>query len=556
MHSIKSVTDRELLPHTGRVIQDIGSLHARVHRAVQRALSGGKSDADAAGRLLLAIPAHTSGAVLLEVETVLMRADPRFWIALEDARDWLYWEEPGKSIHQLTGADTVPAVSVKAMFADGRVREQAVRLLTASGSLAALPVLGLRAADWVPQVREAARDAILFRLADDVDGAALAAIAPMALLLAGRWEGRWLAEYVTRRLAEASSERVVTRLLESPDLRLRRTAYQVLADSGTLDLKRAVDAAVSDRDIVIRVRCAEFAKRLARDAGSIVQVRRMLASSTPVVRAEALVALNRLGDVDAVRDALPDRSGLVRGTARFCLRPHGIDVADTYRRLLGSEPEVVTPGAVAGLAEVGTATDVDLINPLLDHPRVKVRVEAIRAICRLASAIDTGRMLALISENPSPAIIREATSAIIAHGAGLEPERLLALLEPSRPVPVRLAVRRLFASRDTAWRLAVDVALLADPDETVAEHAKNDLKAAMQQQLYTRPSGQAAEMLSTHLADADRLLAPPTARLLRFILGMPRAIDPDGMADATDAATQSPTAIASEPRRLRWLRRR
>ena len=129
MHSIKSVTDRELLPHTGRVIQDIGSLHARVHRAVQRALSGGKSDADAAGRLLLAIPAHTSGAVLLEVETVLMRADPRFWIALEDARDWLYWEEPGKSIHQLTGADTVPAVSVKAMFADGRVREQAVRLL-------------------------------------------------------------------------------------------------------------------------------------------------------------------------------------------------------------------------------------------------------------------------------------------------------------------------------------------------------------------------------------------------------------------------------------------
>lgn len=540
-----------------------------VHRAVQRALSGTMSDAESAGRLLMAIPVTTSGAVLLEVETVLMTADPRFWIALEEARGWLYWDKPYESFHQLASTDTVPAACVKALFPDGRVREQAVRLLAKSGSLAALPVLGLRAADWVPQVRQAAREAISDRLAGDVDGAALTAVAPMALLLAQRRQGRWLAEEVTRRLADASSVHVVTRLLDSPDLRLRRAAYQVLTDAGMLELERAVHAALHDRDIVIRSRCAELAKRMATDATDVTDssstalIQQLLASRTPVVRAEALLALNRLGQLDTIKAALPDRSSMVRGTARFCLRPHGIDVVAIYRQQVSGDADAVTAGAVAGLAEVGTAADTDIITPLLNHPRVKVRVETIRALQSLAPEIDTEQMLALIEENPSPAITRQAVVAVLARGAGLDPDRLLVLLEPARPVPVRLAARRLLASRDMAWRLAVDVMLLADADDTIAERARADLEAAMQQQLYTKPTAQAAELLTTHLADADRLLAPATARLLRFILGMPRPVEPqepaDSMGFAPAEAVTSAEALTERvrhPKRLRWLRRR
>ena len=527
------------------------------------------SDAESAGRLLMAIPVTTSGAVLLEVETVLMTADPRFWIALEEARGWLYWDKPYESFHQLASTDTVPAACVKALFPDGRVREQAVRLLAKSGSLAALPVLGLRAADWVPQVRQAAREAISDRLAGDVDGAALTAVAPMALLLAQRRQGRWLAEEVTRRLADASSVHVVTRLLDSPDLRLRRAAYQVLTDAGMLELERAVHAALHDRDIVIRSRCAELAKRMATDATDVTDssstalIQQLLASRTPVVRAEALLALNRLGQLDTIKAALPDRSSMVRGTARFCLRPHGIDVVAIYRQQVSGDADAVTAGAVAGLAEVGTAADTDIITPLLNHPRVKVRVETIRALQSLAPEIDTEQMLALIEENPSPAITRQAVVAVLARGAGLDPDRLLVLLEPARPVPVRLAARRLLASRDMAWRLAVDVMLLADADDTIAERARADLEAAMQQQLYTKPTAQAAELLTTHLADADRLLAPATARLLRFILGMPRPVEPqepaDSMGFAPAEAVTSAEALTERvrhPKRLRWLRRR
>jgi hypothetical protein len=539
-------------------------LPVAAHRAIRRVLSGTKQDADFAGRLLMAIPASTAAAALLEVETVLMRADPRFWIVLEGVRDWLCWDEPGATFHRPPdSSDTVPALCVKALFADGRTREQAVRLLAASGSLAGLPVLGLRAADWVPQVRETARAAIVSRLNADVDGAALATVAPMALHLARRYHGRWLAELTTERLAGAAHERVLNRLLTSSNTGLRRAAYQALADSGTLDLERATHGALRDRDIVIRSRCAELAARLAVDAGSVSPVRQLLASTTPLVRTVALGALHRLDERDAIEATLADRSALVRGTARFYLKPHGIDFAAIYRQLLSGEADTVSPGAVAGLGEVGSATDTDVILPLLSHPRVRIRVEAIRALQALAPRINTADMLALIEENQSPAVTRQATTAILARGTGIDADRLLALLAPQRPVPVRLAARQLLAARDSAWRLAVNVMLLSDPEDAVSRRAMTDLKVALQQQIYTKPSGKTAELLAAHLPDADRFLPPATARMLRFVLGLPQPAEPTlrlgpGLPATAEPEVCSPQVTTSvrEASRARWWRRR
>ncbi len=537
-----------------------GPLPVEAHRAIQRVPSGTKCDADSAGRLLMSIPANTAEAVLLEVETVLMTADPRFWIALEGARDWLCWDTPGAKLHHPpAGSDTVPALCVKALFADGRTREQAVRLLAESRSLAALPVLGLRAADWVPQVREAARAAILDRLSDDFDGADLTTIAPMALHLARRSHGRWLAEQITDRLVGPSYERVVNRLLTSSNLGLRRASYQALSTTGTLGLERAVHGALHDRDIVIRSRCAETAARLAVDAGSAPPMRHLLASTTPLVRAVALGALNRLGEQKAIEATLADRSALVRGTARFYLKPHGVDFAGIYRQLLAGDADAVTPGAVAGLAEVGSASDTDVILPFLGHPRVKIRVEAIRALQAIGPAVDTDDMLALIEANQSPAVTRQATSAILARGAGVDAGRLLALLGPERPLPVRLAARHLLASRDSAWRLAVNVMLLSDPEDAVARRAMSNLEVALQQQIYTKPSGTTAELLAAHLPDADMLLPPATARLLRFILGAPRPMEPAACTEP-DHPTVADLEVPSRPHSTSvkdagWVRR-
>lgn len=525
-----------------------GSASPSLQSAVQRATVGAKKDADAAGRLLLAIPADAGDAAMAEAEAILATADPRFWVALENARDWLYWESDGP-VSGPVASDSLPALLVKALMADGRVREPAVRLLAEAQSGAALPVLGLRAADWVPIVRDVARQAILRRLEGDPDGAALAALAPMAFLVAGRQQGRWLVDEVTRRLRAAAGGPVVSQLLAAPDTELRRAAYQVLTDAGELTLEQAVLAAVRDRDIVIRSRSAAYAARLAVETGSLTAAHRLLASRTPLVRAEALQALNRLGDLDAVRSALVDRSSLVRGTARFYLRPHGVDFSEVYRLRLGEGGGEVTPGTVAGLVEVGSAEDTELFWSLVGHPRPRVRVEALRGLQAFAPAIDGDDLLALVVDDPSAAVARQAEAVIAARDVVLDTDRLLDLLDSAQPVPVRLAAHRLLAARDTAWRLAVDVMLLADAEPEVANYARHDVNVAIQQQMYVRPSGRTAELLAAHLPDADRLLPPAVARHLRIAVGMRLPGGPTERAagrEATEAAGEAAEVAEAE----------
>jgi hypothetical protein len=497
------------------------SVASDVQRAVRRALAGKKVDSDAAGRLLMDISAGTEPEVLAEVESVLAAVDPRFWLFLEDARDWLFWED-SRIPSRIEDSDTVPALAVKSLFADGRVRERAVDLLAASSSMAAVPVLALRASDWVPQVRDRARAAIGARLADDPDGAVLATAAPMALLLAGRRDGRWLAHVVTERLAADPAGPSVLHLLASPDVTLRRMAYQALLDTGRLSLERAVDVALIDDDVVIRSRCAAYASRLAVDAAAAPTMRRLLASRTPLVRVEALIALDRLRDVDSLYGALSDRNALVRGTARFYLRRRGVtDFADVLRRLVAGSD--VTPGAVAGLAEVGTAAaDAELLLPLLSHARAKMRAETLRAMVKLSAPVDAATMLDLIENDPSPAVTRQAAEAILHRGTAVDADRLLGLLAPDRRTPTRIAAWHLLTARDTAWRLAVAVMLLDDADEAMARRSRVGLATAMKQQLYTRPAGQTKEILAANLPKAEAVLSPGELRLLYFIAGIER----------------------------------
>ena len=496
--------------------------------AVRRAVTGTSADAVHAGRMLLAITPALDESARLEVEAVLRTADPRFWIALERVRARLFWDPPKPSMERPQGpGDPVPRLCVRALFADGRIREQAVRLLAASGSTAALPVLGLRAADWAGPVRAAARTAIARHLDGDADGSALAAVAPMALHLARRQEGRWLAERVDGALTGPGATRTLAALLASPDAKLRRAAYQSLAGSGGLSLARAVQAALGDPDNIIRRRCAEAAKRQATDVADAWLLERMLGSHTPLVRVEALDGLHRLGERTEIHKALADRSSLVRATARFHLRPFGVDFAETYRNLI-SEPSTLTAAAVAGLAEVGSAEDADMfLRPLLHHSGARIRAEAIRGLNRLAAKIEVDEILPLIEQDQSAAVVKAAVEVLLARGAGVAPERLLDLLDSARPVRVRLAARRLLAARDTTWRLAVDVMLLADPEYAVAARARSDLDGALREQVYQKPSGQAAALLTAHLPTAERLLEPRTADLLRFTLGLPRSGEAD-----------------------------
>src|SRR2546423_9906539 len=114
-------------------------------------------------------------------------------------------------------------------------------------------------------------------------------------------------------------------------------------------------------------------------------------------------------------------------------------------------------------------------------------------------------MLAIGEGYPASAEIRQAAAVVAARGGAIDTDRLLDMLDPARPVPVRLAGHRLLAAGDSAWRLAVDVMLLADLEPAVADSARRDLNAALQHLTYVRPSGRTPELPAATLPQAARL---------------------------------------------------
>ncbi|MCP3798324.1 hypothetical protein NLX83_03540 [Allokutzneria sp. A3M-2-11 16] len=434
-------------------------------------------------------------------ETLLAQADPRLWREIDAAarRDLTVDAMLGERLlgKRVTALD----LAIAACCRQGYARELAMVELSTMDSLLAGPVLALRAADWVPEIRERAQAICAERLAAD-PVAAFAQLGPVAFALENRQAGAWLLSAVDSALAD---DRVLVAAMGNPSYRIRRAAYQKGIGDGRLDIAALNGAALRDPDQGNRGLCAEAAARLARLSGDVESIRVLLNSRLATVRAEAVYTL---GEVDTAVDALCDRSAAVRLVAQIVLRRAERDPADHYRRLLPN------PWAVAGLGETGTAADVEILLPCLEEPRVRTRVEAARALRRLGHTA-TETYVPLL-DDPAPGVIKAAATAL--QGNDLAEEFLFGLVEPGRAKAVRLAGHRLLRSGDTLARLVADLRLLDDPELGVL--ARVDLRNCMREltTLYTAPTGARADELRSLISGAP--LDARITRLLRFYLAL------------------------------------
>jgi len=140
--------------------------------------------------------------------------DGRRWLAVDQELRRLWWDAPewpdpaspwphGGPDPAVTRADRSDSLRdvVAACHRDGRLREAAVRRLAGRREPAALAVLAIRCADWVTQVRDAARPIVADALST-VDGAASAVVVDVTLAARARHEGGWLAAHVDRLLRD------------------------------------------------------------------------------------------------------------------------------------------------------------------------------------------------------------------------------------------------------------------------------------------------------------------------------------------------------------------
>jgi hypothetical protein len=405
--------------------------------------------------------------VLRELPRVVARLD-------EHARRALWYPscQPPVRARLVAGLDAGSAgpiaVALASTHRDGRVREQAVAALLARPCPELMPFLVLRTGDWVAPVRDRARAGLAVLLADD-PGTYQPAVLPTTLVVEARRRGGFAHAQTLAALITAPTP-VRQVLAVSADRGQRRFVFDTALAHGWLGLDELVTAAETDGDVRIRVRAAEAACREAVWTRRVPILRGLASSRRSEVRVVALTGLVRIGHDAEVAEHLDDDAALVRAVARDAARRVGVDPLPHYRTAVAAP--VPVPGAIAGLAETGSASDAALLRPLLAHVSATVRAEAVRALRHLGT-VDVDALIPLLRD-PSPAVVRETTAALRPFGRRVPAELAWQLLTDPR-AELRRAGYRLLRDRPTAVHLRAALTLAADPDAALARRGCADV---------------------------------------------------------------------------------
>ncbi|MFE4261485.1 hypothetical protein [Streptomyces sp. NPDC056883] len=422
--------------------------------------------------------AHGTGTPLDEVADT---EDPAAWSALDI----------GVRSMASYGPEALASRSATALCHwDGRIRERAVA--EAAGTPELLPLVLLRCADWVPQVRAAARGVIAEALGDAGEDT-LRTLTPMVMHLAKRRQGRWAAEAFEAALREPRYAAVRAELCAHGDLRTRRAAVRITLEAAnsftTLALARRAagepDAVL--RDAWTRAALAALAARGSEDSA----VDALLASRAGFVRAAGVTALRAAGRAGEASRHLDDASGTVRACARWLLRQDGADARAAYLRLCADSP---APGAVLGLAECGERADSAVLAGLLGERDGRVRAAAVAGLRLLDGPGPGPEALSALLDDPSPVVVREVTRSLRPVADRLPTGPLVARALRDRPAHLRRAALRLLAARGADEGLPALTAALDDPDRALRRVALDLLRTWDWQATARRETYEPAEL--------------------------------------------------------------
>lgn len=493
-----AVTDGEAVARDGRQARDA------VHLGLARDLIAISRDGTVRDRTV--------------VVAALRAASARFWSRLDEElrRAWQsapVWSR-ALAARLVEGEDDLLRLTMAAGHPSGYLREAATTLLATTPDPLAVTVLALRSGDWVPAVQAAARAALATRL-PAMPVAELSSLVDAAFQLDRRASHEWLAEATRAKLRSLSALEVQS-VLPVRAHRARRAAYHLLIEAGQLTTSQLIAAATADPDQTVRAMCARAA--MGGTTG-LADLRHLAAGRTALVRAEAVHALAKRGDLAPAEARLADRSLIVRTVARNVLRSAGADVPARYRELVDTATPTV--GAIAGLGEVGDQRDAAHLRQWLDHPQSRMRSAAIAALRRIG-VVDPAELLPMLRDS-SPAVVAQARTSLLRIAAQLDGDHLQKLVRPENPLFTRFAAYRLLATANVWQRILLDLRLYADSDDRLRRTAQADLASWLNHgasTTYSMPTPAQAQEIDQLIADLRPVLGERLTLLLRFHVGI------------------------------------
>ncbi len=328
-----------------------------------------------------------------------------------------WWDLDPQDIARIarTGPAAAGFLAAASGHHSGHVREAAVRALAGSTASCVLPALRDRLNDWVGPVRSAAQGAMRPFLSAERAGDLVRSLGLLVELeRCGRDDHRPLLDQVRAVLKQPAARDHLRRGLDAPDAATRRHAFMIYLDADAAS-SEAIDLGLACRDPWIRQQAARTVESLPQSRDIAPFLARMARDPSRPIRQltiEILARRHEAASAPMLERFLLDRNGSVREYAHYYLRKfdptHAIGAF--YRVALQAGGEGLKP-AIAGLGEVGMASDAALISRFLADPRAMVRRAACRSLDRLLPLADMQPFADLLTD--ASARVRAAAVAAL-----------------------------------------------------------------------------------------------------------------------------------------------
>lgn len=320
---------------------------------------------------------------------------------------------------------------------NGYIREAAITRCVELNTPEMLPIVVSRLNDWVLQVRDAAREAVM-ALAPVCSSSGLLGALPHILHLqdARRTEHTaWIATYqalLTTRLSAAD----IRTGIASADSAVSRAAFQLARIAKLFSHEELIGLALARRDDIL---LAQGALGLIGELPAALRqpwFEQLISAHFLLLRLAALRALlahDAPGATARAVAVLQDRSAGMREVAIGYLRQAGFDVRDYYRRLLlaASTPASLASIALTALGSLREQDDIPLVVSFDRADTPAVRAAALSAWLRLApGSKDDIALLAL--RDTTPRLRRMAWDIVRRHHAYIPFDQVHAILMPLR----------------------------------------------------------------------------------------------------------------------------
>ncbi len=402
--------------------------------------------------------------------------------------------------HDVANSNSLPNIIRAMEDYSGYVRQAAVERAARLCQPEFAPAIVARLNDWVPQVRDAARSALLVVLPAMPADAALAIMpAIVNLRNAGRYDqAAWLDRIEHDLLAQLTPAFLLAGV-RNAEAKVARACFDVLYRHAGLETARLIVAALASRADIVIGRKAALLIPAAPPATQAALYRCAMRSAFGVVRTIGLrgyltlASLNNRYKLTIAIRFLLDRQPSVRSAAITWLGEHHGDARFIYHEVLAApstQPQVLRI-CLATLGSLRRADDAVHINTFVSHPVTAVRAAAFNAWLKLAER-DKDAIASAALGDAAERVRKVAFDMVTKHGAFIAFQAVLSSLMNRQDWRLLLRFGRL-----EKWNWIEAVARLAPGD---SEELRAELSADCKAWLHspgscTRPTALQAAFL-------------------------------------------------------------